>query len=73
MTQPKPLVLVDDPFHIVPVKDLIPHSLTFGCPCEPVTTPDGLIVHNSFDGREHFEPTDEAVAAILGQEHPTAH
>jgi hypothetical protein len=39
--------------HVVPVDDLREHSVT-GCWCRP-TDDDGILVHNSLDGREHYE------------------
>jgi hypothetical protein len=39
--------------HVVPVNDLREHSLA-GCWCCPADD-DGVVVHNSLDGREQFE------------------
>ena len=55
--------------HIVPVNDLKDHDLGIlehsvtkeympHCWCDPVKDEEGLIIHNSMDGRESFE-TDE--------------
>lgn len=37
------------------------HELTEDCPCLPSVTMDGLVIHNSFDGRE-FDEIAEAIA-----------
>jgi hypothetical protein len=42
--------------HVYPVKDLREHSLT-DCWCRP-TDDDGIVVHNSLDGREQYEHGD---------------
>jgi len=44
------------PLHVVPVNDLREHSTDSDvtCWCNPATE-DGVIVHNSMDGREKFE------------------
>lgn len=51
-------VTIEDlaPLHVVPVDDLREHSTDSDkpCWCNP-TIEDGVIVHNSMDGREHFE------------------
>jgi hypothetical protein len=61
-------------FHINPINDLKEHDLNCiypaigmpycNCECEPTYEESGddgfLIIHNSFDGRENFEP-DSAV------------
>lgn len=48
---------LDDVYHVVPTNDLREHScdVTVPCWCKPETTEDGVIVHNSMDGREKFE------------------
>lgn len=45
-----------DKLHVVPVDDLREHSTDSAvmCWCRPVED-DGVIVHNSMDGREKFE------------------
>ena len=45
--------------HIYPIGDLKEH-ITEGFPdevcwCDPIITEDGLLVHNSLDGREEYE------------------
>ncbi len=42
--------------HVVPVDDLREHSVT-RCWCRPVDD-DGVVVHNSLDGRELYERGD---------------
>lgn len=46
-----------EPLHVVPVNDLRPHSTDSDvtCWCKPTEDEPGVIVHNSMDGREHFE------------------
>lgn len=42
-----------DPIHVYPVDDWFPHWLEgTTCRCNPEVDEDGLVVHNSFDGRE---------------------
>ncbi len=49
-------------YHIVPTNDLKPHSDHRACKCQPTPSEDGLlIIHNSFDGREFFEPDNKNV------------
>jgi len=40
--------------HVVPLDDLGEHTLALYCRCFP-REDDGIIVHNSFDGRELIE------------------
>ena len=40
--------------HVWPVGDLREHSIALDCWCHPIDD-DGVIVHNSMDGREQFE------------------
>lgn len=40
--------------HVVPVNDTHEHDLTLNCWCKPKVD-DGVVIHNSFDGRELFE------------------
>lgn len=47
---------VDGELHCVPANDLQPHSHTRDCWCQPFSD-DGVICHNSADGREHSEGT----------------
>ncbi len=44
-------------YHVYPLDDLREHELYThtGCWCRPVMDEDGVIVHNSMDGREKFE------------------
>lgn len=46
-----------DKFHVVPTNDLREHSsdIEVPCWCKPFENADGVIVHNSMDGREAFE------------------
>lgn len=39
--------------HVLPLEDCGQHALV-DCPCRP-REDDGVIIHNSFDGREAFE------------------
>ena len=43
-----------DAFHVVPIDDLREHDLDMSCWCHPVDD-EGVIVHNSMDGREDYE------------------
>lgn len=40
--------------HILPINDVREHDEEDWCICDP-TLKANLVVHNSFDGREHFE------------------
>lgn len=45
--------------HVVPVNDTIEHVEVRQCWCRPALEQTGLrtiVIHNSADGREHFEP-----------------
>lgn len=46
-----------DKYHVIPTNDLREHSTDSAVPCwcRPVENDDGVIVHNSMDGREAFE------------------
>jgi hypothetical protein len=46
-----------DKYHVVPIDDLREHSTDSDkpCWCKPEEEEDGVIVHNSMDGREKFE------------------
>jgi len=46
--------------HVYPVKDLRKHSIK-DCWCRP-TEDDGVVVHNSLDGREHYERGDRKIS-----------
>lgn len=39
---------------VVPVNDLSSHLESLDCPCDP-TLNEGVLTHNSFDGREFAE------------------
>lgn len=41
----------NNPCEITPLDDLKPHESGMGCWCRPLLD-DGVIVHNSLDGRE---------------------
>lgn len=47
---------MSDKYHVVPINDLREHSCDVDkpCWCNP-SNDDGVIVHNSMDGREKFE------------------
>lgn len=46
--------LLVDQSEIIPINDLRPHVEGFDCWCHPEED-DGLLIHNSMDGREDFE------------------
>ena len=49
----------DGVVHVYPLNDLRAHILHNECPCKPTLKPygiDSVIVHNSYDGREAWEP-----------------
>jgi hypothetical protein len=48
-------------YHVIPVDDLRPHIQSLKCLCNPQDTGEGVIVHNSFDGREFDEEFNEKV------------
>ena len=53
---------MDSIYHIVPTNDIKPHSDLVTCKCKPTPSEDGkLIIHNSWDGREFFEPDNKNV------------
>lgn len=41
--------------HVVPIDDLRDHETVGPCWCRPFENADGVMVHNSMDGREFFE------------------
>ena len=44
--------------HVMPINDIDNHEF-IKCPCKPYRS-EGVVVHNSFDGREHIvQPTLE--------------
>lgn len=59
------------PFHVIPTNDSRPHANAgMGCRCKPrKEVKDGatLIIHNSFDGREFFEPDNKNICEITGK------
>ena len=42
-------------YHVIPRNDLEEHIESEYCHCSPTLTEFGIIVHNSFDGREGVE------------------
>ena len=51
--------------HVIPQNDLIEHTESMMCACEPPTIIGGgktIVIHNSFDGREIIEEVNK----ILG-------
>lgn len=42
-------------YHIIPSNDLREHDTDIRCWCRPVEDDEGVIVHNSMDGREKYE------------------
>ncbi len=42
--------------HVLPIDDLVEHEQIRQCWCRPQVVDDLLVVHNSADGREYFEP-----------------
>lgn len=45
------------PYHVYPVNDLKEHEISDRCWCDPELI-EGVWVHNSADGREHYENGD---------------
>lgn len=43
-----------EPTQVIPLDDLRPHSTDDPCWCKPFIE-DGIVVHNSMDGREQYE------------------
>jgi hypothetical protein len=41
-------------YAVLPIGDLREHAISDACWCEPVES-DGVVTHNSLDGREAFE------------------
>lgn len=49
-------------FHVLPMDDEKEHEESYKCHCLPKVINEGeniIIVHNSFDGRENFEPDSD--------------
>ena len=42
--------------HVIPENDLRPHAEHRNCWCGPTVTAEGVVIHNSADGREFREP-----------------
>lgn len=47
--------------HVLPIDDTRPHIERRECPCQPTLetiygSPDAVVCHRSYDGREYFEP-----------------
>lgn len=40
--------------HVMPINDLLEHQQSRNCLCNPEDD-EGVIIHNSLDGRENFE------------------
>ncbi len=49
-----------DATHVYPVDDLREHSVT-DCWCQPIDD-EGIVVHNSLDGREQYERGERKVS-----------
>lgn len=52
-------IAVGDDQHVIPIDDWREHQLEVWCECNPSSefeTSGYLIIHLSFDGREHDEP-----------------
>ena len=41
--------------HVIPLDDLREHEIAQGCWCKPREEDDGVLFHNSLDGRESYE------------------
>lgn len=43
--------------HVIPTNDTFPHNEAKDCWCKPVISEmhDDVLIHNSYDEREHFE------------------
>lgn len=55
-----------DIYHVMPVNDEKEHSESYKCSCQPEVKTEGknmLVIHNSFDGREGVEWTNEILEA----------
>ena len=50
---------MDNEFHVIPIDDDEPHTLSRKCECRPfpnaIDEISTIVVHNSFDGREAYE------------------
>lgn len=53
--------LVTKDCHVMPLKDLREHVVSEGCWCGPVED-EGVMVHNSMDGREAYERGERLVS-----------
>ena len=45
----------DGQLHVVPINDLRDHVTSVDCWCSPIINDDGIVIHNSLDGREKYE------------------
>jgi len=43
-------------FHMMPLADTGTHAFDLMCACGPWEDAPGSVMHNSFDGREGYEP-----------------
>lgn len=43
-----------DEIHVAPIGDMRSHEFSGACWCDPIID-DGLVIHNSADGREVYE------------------
>lgn len=43
------------PVHVIPLEDIREHAKLGRCPCGAKLNADGVVVHNSYDGREFLE------------------
>ena len=41
--------------HVIPINDLMVHHESDKCPCNPIVSEEGVVIHNSYDGREFKE------------------
>jgi hypothetical protein len=46
---------MSDIYHILPINDIREHEESIDCWCEPEEDINGVIIHNSADGREDYE------------------
>jgi hypothetical protein len=57
--------------HVTPNNDLKKHTMDYRCHCKPEVKTEGLnfiIVHNSFDGREGVEWTNELLKLPINEQ-----
>ena len=53
------MIKQSDIWHVLPINDLREHKESKDCWCIPIEDEDGVIVHNSMDGREKYETGDK--------------